>query len=610
MNNVTIVWSVIASCALLLAAMHAIVWLIDRKALANLALACGALSLVVVVILELAMMGALTAHEWGEWLRWAHPPVFVLIVSLLMFFKFHLRTGRSWLIWVIIAMRAVILLLNFTADPNFNYEHIGDVVRAPFLGELVSMPGHAVASSRQWIGTASLLLMVFYMADTLVTLWRTGTRAARRTVVSLGSAMLVSVAAAALLTQLTFYGVVQLPAMISLPFFILICAMAFEMSQDTLRASRLARELRESEARLEFAADSAGLGLWSWDARENRIWSTNRVQAMFELKGNESLTAERLRSLVHVEDFARVLDILKQAAAKRTVQDVRFRVVLPDAGTRWILGRGRSEVDDSGKLISIQGVLRNVTEQFQAQRENDELRRNLTHAERVSVLGRLSSSFAHELSQPLAAILHNAETAQILLKGTNPDLVELRAIIADIQRDDVRAAETIAGMRALFTRREMALVQLSVETLVQGVMSLLRIDASVRHVPLETTIAPGLPAIRGDRVHLSQVLINILINAMDAVANMPESQRRVTLNARNAEPGWVEIEIVDSGPGISDDVMRRIFDPFFTTKSAGMGIGLSVSRTIVDAHNGRLWAENGAAGGAKFRVMLPVFESA
>jgi C4-dicarboxylate-specific signal transduction histidine kinase len=168
----------------------------------------------------------------------------------------------------------------------------------------------------------------------------------------------------------------------------------------------------------------------------------------------------------------------------------------------------------------------------------------------------------------------------------------------------------ISGLRALFTRREITFQQLSVESLVEGVVSLLRADARERMATIESIVEPDTPDVRGDRVHVSQVLINLFLNAMDAVADRPAGQRRVKVTARAVDPGCVEITVADSGSGIPEEVMNKIFEPFFTTKTGGMGMGLSVSRTIVEAHRGKLRAENGVAGGATFHVVLPAFESA
>jgi C4-dicarboxylate-specific signal transduction histidine kinase len=221
------------------------------------------------------------------------------------------------------------------------------------------------------------------------------------------------------------------------------------------------------------------------------------------------------------------------------------------------------------------------------------------------VLGTLSSSLAHELGQPLAAIMMNAEAGELLLGKQDPDLAEVRQILTDIARDDRRAAKVIDGLRKFLKRRELEFVPVSVEALVQDVATLLRSDAMVRNVMLESASETGLPPVRGDKVHLSQVLINLLINAMDAVESQPPTLRHVLLRAASAGNGNIELTVRDSGPGIEAAHLARIFEPFFTTKETGMGMGLSVSRTIILAHGGQISVENAPEGGAIFRVRLP-----
>jgi two-component system, LuxR family, sensor kinase FixL len=317
------------------------------------------------------------------------------------------------------------------------------------------------------------------------------------------------------------------------------------------------------------------------------------------------LDGASLRNLVHAEDLPRVRELFEKAAVAGVEEEVQFRIQ-PQGASRWLVARGRSEADDSGKITQIRGVLRDITEQRRARDEIQELRRNLAHAGRVSLLGTLSSSLAHELSQPLAAIMHNSDAAEILLRRPVPDLEELRQIVTDIQRDDRHAADVIASLRLLLKRGDMSFSAVDVQGLLQDAAALLRADALSRKVALTCGGEPGIPTVLGDRVHLTQVLINIVITAMDAVADLPVTQRVVTVHAQLRQSDWVEIVVEDHGAGIPDAVLTRIFEPFFTTKAAGTGMGLPVSRGIIDAHKGRLEAENRAGGGAVFRVMLPV----
>jgi signal transduction histidine kinase len=193
----------------------------------------------------------------------------------------------------------------------------------------------------------------------------------------------------------------------------------------------------------------------------------------------------------------------------------------------------------------------------------------------------------------------------MMLKQPSPELEEVRKIVADIVRDDTRAAEVIDSMSKLLKRRELEFAQVSVDALVRDVAALLKADAAARGVALTCSCEPELPPVRGDRVHLSQVLINMVVNAMDAVATQPPTQRQVALRASALEDGRVQLVVTDTGTGVPETLMTRIFEPFFTTKATGMGMGLSVSRTIAEAHGGELWAENSRNGGATFHLRLP-----
>jgi signal transduction histidine kinase len=238
------------------------------------------------------------------------------------------------------------------------------------------------------------------------------------------------------------------------------------------------------------------------------------------------------------------------------------------------------------------------------QQELEQLRSELARVGRVTALGQLASALAHELSQPLGAILRNAEAAELHLNNPTLDRDELRAIVIDVRKDARRAGDVIDQMRALIKRRTLEMEPLALHELVQDVFALVHADAVERHVALDCAIAPELPLVSGDRVHLSQVLLNLIINSMDALQTSNGDIKRVVIGARRTE-GKVEVAVTDSGPGVSPDVMARVFEPFFTTKLRGMGMGLPISRTIVEAHGGRLWAEAGAGGcGLTFRFTL------
>src|SRR5262245_1336386 len=229
----------------------------------------------------------------------------------------------------------------------------------------------------------------------------------------------------------------------------------------------------------------------------------------------------------------------------------------------------------------------------------------LAHLNRQATAGELSSSIAHELNQPLGSILANAETAEMILKSEWPDLEEIGEILADIKRDDQRAGEVIRRLRGYLTRTPFETREIDLNQIMGETFKFLSVQASAHNIALYLQTAPGELRIKGDPVQLQQVILNLVVNSMDAMAAIPYGRTvigRTELNGGST----VEISISDSGPGIPPDKINQVFDPFFTTKDQGMGIGLSIARTIILAHKGRIWAENQSGGGAAFHFTLPL----
>jgi C4-dicarboxylate-specific signal transduction histidine kinase len=254
-------------------------------------------------------------------------------------------------------------------------------------------------------------------------------------------------------------------------------------------------------------------------------------------------------------------------------------------------------------------LARHEMEESERERQGAELRRrreDLAHLARVSTLGELSASMAHELTQPLAAILSNAQAAQRLLAYPSPDLPELSEILADIVRDDQRAGELIRRLRALARKEDFTAEPLDVGVVVAEAVGLLRSEVVLRDCKVALDIAPKLPAVRGDRVQLQQVVLNLLLNAFDALQGEPAGVGEVRVRATLEAPSAVRVSVRDGGHGLPGDAAERIFTPFYTTKAGGLGMGLAISRSIIEAHGGRLWAEsNTPERGATFSFTLP-----
>jgi two-component system, LuxR family, sensor kinase FixL len=247
-----------------------------------------------------------------------------------------------------------------------------------------------------------------------------------------------------------------------------------------------------------------------------------------------------------------------------------------------------------------------ITPRKRAEAETMRQRAEMAHLSRVTMLGELSGSIAHELNQPLTAILSNAQAAQRFLAHEPFDLAEVRDILADIVEQDHRAGEIIRRIRLLVKKGEVQREPLDVNALVEEVLQLTRVDVVSQGVAVHTTLASALPPVDGDRLQLQQVLLNLVMNACDATAGNATADRRVEVCTTPSDAEHVSVSVSDNGAGIPPEGLDRVFEPFFTTKTYGLGLGLSVCRTIVGAHGGRLWASNNPVRGAAFHFTLPI----
>jgi len=606
MSWVTIIWSMTASACLTMGALNLLVWSKQRTAWANLLFSVAAFGAAAFAYFELSMLRAQTPAEYGAALRWGHVAIWFMAVSVVVFLRLYLHAGRLWLAWAACGLRTLALLLNFMSGQNINYLEIDSLIQIPLFGESVAI-AHGVHNPYTWVPQASSFLTLVFGVDATITVWRRGEH--RKALVVGGGLVLFQVIAFAE-SLLVIRGIVRAPITLSLPFLGLVIAMGYELSREVLSAAQTARELRESEARMSLAVGAANLGLWIRDFTRNEIWASDKWRRLFDFAPSEHLTFDRVLQRVHPEDREVVERVMAEAKAGTGRYEMDFRLSLPNGEVRWIASRGGVEFDAEGKALRARGVSRDITANKKSEQESRLLRQEIAHAGRVSLMGQLASALAHEISQPLGAILRNAEAADLFMQHASPDLDEIRAILADIRADDKRAGMVIDRMRALLKRNELNARPLAVDEFVADVVSLTQADALARRVKLNADISSGLPRVWGDRVHLQQVLLNLIVNGMDALEGSSRPDRQIDVAARLNDARMVEIAVTDTGRGIPVDALPRVFDPFYTTKPAGMGIGLSVSRTIIEAHGGRIWADNDPRGGATFRFTLPLAEEA
>jgi len=261
----------------------------------------------------------------------------------------------------------------------------------------------------------------------------------------------------------------------------------------------------------------------------------------------------------------------------------------------------REEIAGRQCLIT---VIRDISDRKRA----EEAQQNMEHLSRLAVMGELTAMVAHEVNQPLSAILSNAEAAEFLLESKDPPLGEIRQIVSDIRKNERRADQAIRKIGSLLRRREMRRQQLNLNETISEVLELVTGDALRRHVDIRTQFDQKLQMAFGDKVYLQQVLLNLVVNAMDAMVDKSKPSRHLTVQTKTGGGGVLEVAVSDCGHGIPPDRIDRIFESFFTTKKDGIGLGLSIARSIIEAHQGRIWAESNSEGGATFHFTIPTAE--
>jgi PAS domain S-box-containing protein len=395
---------------------------------------------------------------------------------------------------------------------------------------------------------------------------------------------------------------------------------------DLSELKRAEEALRRSEAYLAEAQKLSSTGSFGWNLSTGKIyWS----QETFRIFGYDALiepTLDRVVDRTHPEDRALVQAVIDRALQDRRDFDVEHRLLMPDASVRHLRVVGRLSKEDESDNFEFVGAVTNITDRKRAEEALQRAQAELAHVSRVMTVGQLSASIAHEMNQPLSAIVTNANAGIRWLAGDSPDLEEANQAIRRIIRDGQRASAVVGRMHALFKKAPTTKEQLDINEVIQEVLSLSQGEIKRNHISLWTRLAGDLPFVIGDRIQFQQVILNLVLNAIQAMSGTNEGQREMTITSEKvsakhsgykpenqehssvADVEWshVLITLQDSGPGLDTQLGDRLFEAFYTTKPQGLGIGLTISRSIIEAHGGKLWAKANVPAGATFQFTLPI----
>ena len=736
MSWVTFIWALVLGACVVMALPHLLVGLKGR-AWENLFFVLAALSVAGVAYGELSIMHSRTTDEIGRAMQWTHLPLFFIYLGIIGFVRSYFGTGRLWLGIAAVGARLIALVINFAFPPNLNFREITALWRFNFLGEMIATP-EGIINPWTRLGELSSLLMLAFVIDASITLWRRDSAEGRRRAAIVGGSITLFIVLAASVSALIHTKVIHSPYLISFSFLGVIVAMGFELSYDILRAAQTARQLRisegalrESEVRMSLAASSANLGLWVWDIERDDIWMTAEGRKLFGFAESEPLNLDRFLKVIHEEDRPRIDALIRASFVQGGEYEREYRIVNSKGETRWVAGYGRLEADKRGKPAFMRGVTRDVTkrklaeealresearfrtvadvapvmiwmsgpdklcnffnkgwleftgrtaaqefgngwaegvhpedldhclqvygtafearepfrmeyrlrrkdgeyrwvldsgtprfdaaaafigyigscldigEQKQAELDHQLQSLELARVGRLAVMGELAASLAHEVNNPLGAMVTNASAGQRLLSHGQLQTDELHDLLADIVADGQRAREVIQGIRNMVRKSEASHSLVDIKDVVRDLLRIVRADAIARKVSLVAEVDADAGVVMADRVQLLQVLLNLTMNAFEALTVMRPEARRVVIRADRVNDGKICVSVRDAGPGFPDGIADQLFEAFFSTKAEGTGMGLAIARSIVEAHGGTLAAENCADGGALFTICLP-----
>lgn len=362
--------------------------------------------------------------------------------------------------------------------------------------------------------------------------------------------------------------------------------------------------LKRSEAFLGEAQHLSRIGSFAWRVATNEITWSEQLYRIFEFDPQVTVTLELIGTRVHPEDLGLLQDMIERASSAASDFQYEHRLLMPDHSVKHLHMIAHGTRNEDGEVEYI-GACQDVTQRRLSEEALAKARSDLAHVARVMSLGALTASIAHEVNQPLSGIITNANTCLRMLAADPPNVDGARETARRTIRDGDRAAAVITRLRALFSKKDATIESMDLNEAAREVISLSLSELQRNRVILRSELADTLPAVAGDRVQLQQVILNLVRNASDAMSGVDDRPRQLLIRTEPDEGGQVRLSVRDAGIGFDPQVLDRLFDSFYTTKNDGMGIGLSVGRSIIASHQGRLWATLNEGPGATFSFSIP-----
>ncbi|HSP94147.1 MAG TPA: PAS domain S-box protein [Thermoanaerobaculia bacterium] len=624
MSWITVLWSIASAVCAALAIIHLLIWFEKRSETVNLLFALASFGAAGNAVAEMGMLKAATVGSYAFALRASFAAIALLVVSMVWYVREYFGNGRRSLAVAVTASWSLVLIADIVSPYSPVFQGISGlrVAQTPW-GETFSIALGATGPLVRVVDLADLVLFVFFV-DIIVTLFRRGDHPRA---IFVGGVIAVLLAAAVVQERLVDTGRLQMPYVVTFVYLGVVMVAGYPLTAEMFRARELAIRLQASEAGL----------------LESRIHAVTAAKAMEQAETRFRLVVEAApNAMIMVDPSGLITLVNRQTEAVfgyrreeliglpiETLIPERFRSHNPGDRGRYfaspsarkmgaghdLFGRrkdgsevpvevGLNPIHSSEGVFALASVI-DITERKQAELALEQQRNELAHLSRVTMLGELSGSLAHELNQPLSAILSNAQAAQRFLASDASDLDEVRDILKDIVEQDKRAGEVIRRLRLLLTKGEVHRQPLDLSEVLLEVLKLVRGDLVNQGVAVASDLAPDLPPVSGDRVQIQQVMLNLVMNGCDAMSATERARRTLLVRTARENGGGVLVSVGDRGCGIPQEKLARVFDPFFTTKRQGMGLGLAVCRSIIEAHDGRLWVESEPGVGATFHFTIP-----